>query len=148
MLYLLNEMKVQFILFLLLIVTLGGCTKNDEHPVPNIPFDVTINLALPSYNSLIGVSGWAYVNGGSKGVIVYRRGIDEFIAFDRHSPADINGTCEYPLTPDYNNYLQLNDTCNAATFSLYDGSPITGSNFGLRQYQTFWDGNQSLRIYN
>tara|TARA_Y100000385_G_scaffold274299_1_gene317312 strand:+ start:1669 stop:2094 length:426 start_codon:yes stop_codon:yes gene_type:complete len=141
-------MKVRFILFILLTFSLGGCVKNSEHPVPNLPFDITIDLALPSYNSLIGVSGWAYVNVGSKGVIVYRRGIDEFIAFDRHSPADINGECDYPLFPDNNNYLVLKDSCNNATFSLYDGSPISGSEYGLRQYQTVWDGNQGLRIYN
>ncbi|MFT5860157.1 MAG: hypothetical protein ACI865_002265 [Flavobacteriaceae bacterium] len=141
-------MKVRFILMLLITFSLSGCVKNSEHPVPNFPFDITINLSLPSYSSLIGVSGWAYVNGGSKGIIVYRRGIDEFVAFDRHSPADVDGTCEFPLFPDDDNYLQLNDSCNTATFSLYDGSPISGSEFGLRMYQTVYDGNQGLRIYN
>ena len=140
-------MKVQFI-FLLLIGLLFSCQKNSSHPVPSIPFDITINITLPSYSALIGVSGWAYVSGGSKGIIVYRRGIDEFIAFDRHSPADVNGDCATPLTPDTDNYLQLNDECNDATFSLYDGSPISGSDFGLRQYQTSWNGNETLRIFN
>jgi len=140
-------MKVQFI-FLLLVGLLFSCKKNNSNPVPNIPFDITININLPSYSNLIGVSGWAYVNGGSKGIIVYRRGIDEFIAFDRHSPADVNGDCATPLYPDADNYLQLNDDCNSATFSLYDGSPISGSDYGLRQYQTAWNGNESLRIFN
>ena len=140
-------MKVQFIFILLVGTLLFGCTKNNNHPVPNIPFDITINITLPSYSNLIGVSGWAYVNGGSKGIIVYRRGVDDFIAFDRHSPADVDGSCP-PLFPDANNYLQLNDTCNTATFSLYDGSPISGSDYGLRMYQTAWNGNETLRIYN
>lgn len=141
-------MKVQFILMLILGLAFTGCKKNKIHPVPNIPFDITINMTLPSYSSLIGVSGWAYVNGGSRGVIVYRRGINDFIAFDRHSPADPNGTCSEPLYPDDDNYLQLIDSCNSATFSLYDGSPISGSEFGLRAYQAIWDGNQTLRIFN
>ena len=141
-------MKVRFILFLFVLGSLFACTKNDEHPVPSVPFDITIDISLPSYSPLMGVSGWAYVNGGSKGIIVYRRGVDEFIAFDRHSPADAEGICAQPLVPDANNFLQLNDTCNNATFSLYDGSPISNSVFGLRQYQTMWDGNQGLRIYN
>lgn len=141
-------MKVQFILMLITLFFFTGCRKNSRNPVPSIPFDITINLSLPTYSSLIGVSGWAYVNGGSRGIIVYRRGIDDFIAFDRHSPADPDGTCEFPLFPDNDNFLQLNDTCTGARFSLYDGSPISGSEFGLRQYQTAWDGNQSLRIFN
>ena len=141
-------MKVRFILMLITLFIFSGCRKNSRNPVPSIPFDITINLSLPTYSSLIGVSGWAYVNGGSRGIIVYRRGIDEFIAFDRHSPADPEGTCEFPLFPDHDNFLQLNDTCTNARFSLYDGSPISGSEYGLRQYQTAWDGNQSLRIFN
>jgi hypothetical protein len=141
-------MKVQFILLILVFASLVSCTKNDQHPVPSIPFDITIDISLPSYSSLMGVSGYAYVNGGSKGIVVYRRGVDEFIAFDRHSPADESGTCQQPLITDPDNFLQLIDSCNNATFSLYDGSPITNSVFGLRQYQVMWDGNHGLRIYN
>lgn len=141
-------MKIQFILLFVTLFFFSGCRKNNNNPVPSIPFDITINLSLPTYSNLIGVSGWAYVNGGSRGIIVYRRGVEDFVAFDRHSPADPDGTCEFPLFPDNDNFLQLNDTCTGAQFSLYDGSPISGSDFGLRQYQTIWDGNQSLRIFN
>ena len=73
--------------------------RNNNHPVPNVPFDVIIDINLPTYSDLIGVSGYAMVNAGSRGVIVYRRGIEEFIAFDRHSPADVDGSCALPLTP-------------------------------------------------
>jgi len=141
-------MKVLFILLFGVSFLYSSCKKNTQHPVPSIPFDITINLTLPTYSNLMGVSGWAYVNGGSRGIIVYRRGIDEFIAFDRHSPADADGTCANPLTPDSDNYLILNDDCNNATFSLYDGSPISNASFGLRQFQTSWNGQETLRIFN
>tara|TARA_B100001758_G_C18314122_1_gene559517 strand:- start:422 stop:712 length:291 start_codon:yes stop_codon:yes gene_type:complete len=96
----------------------------------------------------MGVGNWTYVVGGSRGIIVYRRSIDEFIAFDRHSPMDPDGTCEYPLFPDHDNFLLLKDTCSLALFSLYDGSPYSGSEFGLRQYATSFNGSNLLRIYN
>ena len=140
-------MKLHIFLFFLGLTVLMSCTKNQAHPVPNIPFHITIDINLPSYNALIGVGNYAYVNGGSKGIIIYRRSIDEFVAFDRHSPADVNGTCD-PLIPDTNNYLTLLDPCSDAKFSLYDGSPISGSEFGLRQYQTFFNGSNLLRINN
>ncbi len=140
-------MKVRIILFLMLSVAVS-CRKNRNHPVPSIPFDITINMSLPSYSELQGVGGWAYVAGGSKGIIVYRKSYDEFVAFDRHSPADGGTECATPLTPDSTNFLQLNDICTGATFSLYDGSPMSGSELGLRQYQVVWDGNYTLRIYN
>ncbi|MGV3630000.1 MAG: hypothetical protein ACO1O6_02290 [Bacteroidota bacterium] len=115
--------------------------------MPSIPFDITIYINLPSYSSLEGVGGWTYVSGGSKGIVVYRKSYDEFVAFDRHSPAD-DGNCEFPLTTDPDNFLQLNDSCTGAKFSLFDGSPMSGSEYGLRQYQTYWDGGSGLRIYN
>lgn len=141
-------MKVQLILFLMFFGTLAGCKKNKIHPVPDIPFDITIDINLPSYNALIGVGGYAYVNGGSRGLIVYRRSIEEFVAFDRHSPADPDAVCPEPLYPDPDNFLVLVDSCSNATFSLYDGSPISGSEFGLRQYQTSYNGSNLVRIYN
>lgn len=135
---------------LFVLVTLGffACGKNNQNPVPNIPLDITIDISLPSYIALQGVSGYTYVNGGSRGIIVYRKSIDEFVAFDRHSPMDPEGTCPLPLYPDFNNFLELKDSCNNAVFSLYDGSPVSNSQFGLRQYATQFNGSNLLRIYN
>ena len=124
------------------------CNNQNQNPVPFVPVDVTIDIQLPSYSNLQGVGGWTYLNGGSRGIIVYRKGIDEFVAFDRHSPADISGTCHLPLYPDSQNFLQLKDSCNNAVFSLYDGSPVSNSIYGLRQYATQFNGNNLLRVYN
>ena len=92
-------MKKQIILLFIVMLTVFSCKKSINHPVPLVPTDITININLPSYNALTGVGGYAYVAGGSKGIIVYRRAQEEFIAWDRHSPADVNGSCSRPLTP-------------------------------------------------
>lgn len=136
------------VLILVLTLAIFSCKKNRNHPVANIPFDISINISLPSYSELQGVGGWTYVTGGVKGIIVYRKSYDQFVAFDRQSPADGGLDCATPLTPDSTNFLQLNDACTGATFSLYDGSPMSNSDFGLRQYQVAWDGNLMVRIYN
>lgn len=141
-------MKLQQFLLILFMGIALSCKKSKNHPVPSIPFDISININLPSYSELNNVSGWVYVNGGSRGIIVYRRGIDDFVAFDRHSPADPEGTCPQPLTPDQNNFLNLLDTCGSAVFSLYDGSPVSNSDVGLRMYQTSWNGTETVRIFN
>lgn len=139
----------QLLIFCLGFLLLSAkCNNQNQHPVPFVPVDVTIDIQLPSYSDLQGVGGWAYLNGGSRGIIVYRKGIDEFIAFDRHSPADPAGTCAFPLYPDEQNSLQLIDSCNNAVFSLYDGSPVSNSIYGLRQYATQFNGNNLLRVYN
>lgn len=142
-------MKIQFFLILILIFQLSSCKKkNNQNPVPNISFDFTINIELPSYSDLIGVGGWAYANSGTRSIIIYRKATDLFVAFDRQSPKDENADCPQQLTPDKDNFLQLIDSCSGAKFSLYDGAAISGSEFGLRQYQTQWNGSNMLRIYN
>ncbi|MEN9995049.1 MAG: hypothetical protein RL762_1706 [Bacteroidota bacterium] len=141
-------MKQLLILCLGFLLLSAKCNNQNQHPVPFVPVDVTIDIQLPSYSDLQGVGGWTYLNGGSRGIIVYRKGIDEFVAFDRHSPADPDGSCPLPLYPDAQNFLQLKDSCNNAVFSLYDGSPVSNSIYGLRQYATQFNGNNLLRVYN
>jgi hypothetical protein len=140
--------KIQIFFVLLVLVSSASCKKNKKHPIASIPFDITIDLALPSYTDLNGAGGWAYVNGGIKGIIVYRQSYDVFVAFERQSPEDPENTCESGLVPNTDNFLQLDDPCSNASFSLYDGSPIAGSDWGLRQYQCAWNGSNLLRIYN
>lgn len=103
---------------------------------------------LPSYSSLQSVGGYAYVNGGNKGLVVYRRSIDEFVCFDRMSTADGGYECT-PLEVDQDNYLFLNDACSDAVYSLLDGSLVSGNAvFGLRAYNTNFDGFSTLFISN
>ncbi|MEX1192711.1 MAG: hypothetical protein WEA99_12120 [Brumimicrobium sp.] len=143
-------MNIKIIFYLTILMLLFGCNKNKQHPIPYFTFDANINLSLPSYNSLQGVGGWAYVTGvGSKGVIVYRQSVDNFVAFDRHSPAEGGFDCETGLEVDEDNFLILNDPCSNARFSLYDGSVIDGdTKWGLRSYLTGYNGGETLRIYN
>lgn len=136
------------IFFVLLFLVSASCKKNKNHPIASIPIDITIDMTLPSYIDLSGPGGWAYVNGGIKGIIVYRQSYDVFVAFERQSPEDPENTCSSGLVPNADNFLQLDDPCSDAKFSLYDGSPISGSKWGLRQYQVTWNGSNLLRIYN
>lgn len=127
---------------------LSNCNINRIHPVPNAPFDIMVNLNLPIYNSLLGVGGYATVdNAGYNGLIIYRRSLSEFIAFDLQSPAE-DANCQQPLAVDSVNFLVLRDPCNGAEFSLFDGSPISGSKFGLRMYMVQYDGMTTLRVTN
>lgn len=148
----LNGMKLRIILLLTIFWGVSACNRNNRHPVPYFQFDVTINLNLPSYSPLMGVGGWAYLdNVGSRGVIIYRSSSNQFVAFDRHSPADEAANCPSPLYPDEDNFFILRDDCNDALFSLLDGSPWNDSQYtdwGLRAYQTHFDGGTNLRVYN
>lgn len=142
-----RTMKLQIFLGMLIIL-MSSCRKNKNHPVPSIAFDFQIDLNLPSYQDITAVGGWCYVNGGIKGIVVYRQSYDVFVAWERQSPEDPDASCATGLTPDTDNFLELKDPCSDAVFSMYDGSPLQNSKWGLRQYRTIWNGSNILRIYN
>ena len=75
-------MKTYKLVLFLILILFFSCNKNNQNPVPSIPFDITIDINLPSYYQLQGVGSWTYVNGGSRGIIIYRRNLEEFVAFD------------------------------------------------------------------
>lgn len=131
-----------------LILSSSSCRQR-LHPVPDIPFNVNIDMNLPTYINLQSIGNYAYIdNVGIKGVVVYRRSIDEFVAFDRMSTAPGGDTCS-ALIVDPNNLLILLDPCTPSTFSLFDGSLLTGpAEWGLRSYRVFWSGGNILNIQN
>lgn len=135
-------------IFLLVMLVFSCKKKIKDHPIPSVPFSVTIDLTLPSYSDLNGAGGWAYASGGIKGILIYRISADAFVVWERQSPEDPDNTCANGLTPNDPNFLELTDPCSGAVFSMYDGSPISGSEWGLRQYRTYWDGSNILKVYN
>ncbi|MBI3133932.1 MAG: hypothetical protein HYZ14_04580 [Bacteroidetes bacterium] len=109
--------------------------------------NVTINLDLPSYQALNSPGGYAYVNGGSRGLVVYRN-FDEFVALDRHSTYNSDDDCAIvSVNPD--NIFELIDTCSGSRFSIINGAVIEGpAKFGLKRYTSYWDGAYTVNIYN
>lgn len=143
-------MNIRKIIFFILFLSVFACKKNKQHPVPYYSFDTYINLNLPTYQNLQGVGGWAYISGvGSKGIVVYRQSMQNFVAWDRQSPADEGLDCQSGLVVNEDNYLILDDPCSNSQYSLYDGSVISGGGkWGLRKYETQYTGGSSLRVYN
>ena len=131
-----------------LLFVLFACRER-LHPVPDIPFNINIDINLPTYVGLQSIGGFAYVdNIGVKGVVVYRATLDEFVAFDRMSTADGGDTCD-GLFINPENQLILLDPCTESQFLLIDGSLVQGpANWGLRGYRTFFNGSNILNIQN
>lgn len=124
-----------------------SCDGN-QHPVPYVPVEKQINITLPSYSSLQGIGGWTYLDGGSRGIIVYRKTLEDFVAFDRHSTHEANLDCQ-GVEVDSSNNLIIYDPCSDAKYNITDGSVISGkANYPLRQYNAYFDGTSLLRIYN
>jgi hypothetical protein len=89
-----------FTVFILVILNFSSCKREDQHPVPDVYVNFTINLmddpeffqlrtqgnAVIIKSSTIGTLSLGYNNNG---VLIYNNGDGEFYAFDCTCPYDL-----------------------------------------------------------
>jgi hypothetical protein len=124
-----------------------GCQKEGVYPIPNVPVNIVLNLNLPAYQNLNIPGGWAYVNGGSRGIVVYRN-FNAFIALDRHTTVYPDSVCAVAEVDTSNNFVLI-DPCSEAQYSITTGTALKEpAQWALKQYFTSWDGAYALQITN
>ncbi len=124
---------------------LASCKKDNQGGVPPVALDVSINVNLPEFADLQVPGGWAYLSGGSQGLIVYRVSNEEFTALDRHCPVQPENLCH--VVVDESQVVARDTACCEASFLMQDGQPLSVSGIALRKYNTTFNGT-TLRIYN
>ena len=121
-------------------ISLIACEKNETNDIlPDQDVNVTVDLNLPQYIDLQIPSGWAYTNGGLRGIVVLNTGTGNpnFKAFDRACP---NYDCTSPMT--FDGSLKLTCPCDKSIYSIIDGSPQTsGNKYFAREYKVTEIGN-------
>ncbi len=133
-----DHMKKLFSI-LIVSITLFAC-RNQYRGIPNVSVDVYINILDPSYSSLAGLGAWKYVNGGSKGIIVFNLDNETYLAYERHCPHDPENECSQVVVDETN--LIAVDSCCMTKYQLLDGNPISGpGTIPLLTYRTSFDGN-------
>jgi len=140
--------NLSFLFLFSVVIVYSSCKKDQENRVPSVPVDIEIFLNNPSYIDLTVVGGWAYITGGSQGIIVYRSGPEEFIALDRHCSFETENNDRVFVE---GSNIIVSDTLNCgSSFVLTDGSVTQGpATFPLTQYQTNYNGTvNKLRIFN
>ncbi len=142
--------KVGAIILLLVFTSLYSCNdKNVTSPIPNIPFDFTLNLSLPLYEPLMfPMGGIVFVSGGSKGIAILRVSTDQFVVYDRHCPYKTEEGCIVVEDPD-NIAVLIDDACCSSRFNMINGGlPDNGpAVVGLKSYKYTFNGS-ILRVYN
>ena len=124
--------------------TFSGC-KKDKDEIPDVYVDVYLYTTDPAFSPLNAVSGYAYVAGGSKGILVFRKSQNEFVAYDRHCPYDVQAG--NVVSVDASGLLAVDGTCGSK-FLMSDGSPNSGPAVNLlKPYVATFDG-AVLHIYN
>ena len=131
------------LLFFVLCFFLSNCKKNNDDRVPYVPVNVVLNTSDPLFVRLNAPGGWVYINGGSRGIVIYRLSLDDFRAYDRHctyQPTDACGKVSVNASQ-----IMAVDSCCGAEFVLTDGSVAKQpASRPLTQYTTSYDGNRLL----
>jgi len=110
----------------LLLVLFTACTPDrSDDPVPFIPFvDIVINLNLPQYISLRSDGGYSLVDGGVRGIIVYRENSTSYLAYERNCSFRPNEACATVNV--HTSGLYMEDPCCSSSFNFSDGNPTGG----------------------
>ena len=121
--------------------------NNANNANNGIPVNVYLTSGTPQFMPLNIVTGYTYVLGGNKGILVYRKSQTEFLAFERNCPHDGNSV-QNAMISVTSDQITLIDSICGSKFLITDGSIVNGpSAFPLFQYYTSFDGT-TLRIYN
>lgn len=131
------------IAIILLLLVVPACNKDNQ---PVIPY-VYVNLQLyPNSLDYIPIGGYIYVNGGYRGIIVYRFLQDQFMVYERCCPYDPEK--EGARVSVESSLSTCVDSVCMSKFILYDGTPYDGpSPYTLMQYRYTYDG-ETLQIFN
>ena len=138
-------MKKIFCVILLTAASLSCKKDESQNEIPYVPVDLVISIA--HYTTLNSVTGWAYVSGGSKGIVVYRYSQDEFYAMERHCPYQpANGN---QVSVDSTNIFLVDGACGSKFNMVYGGTVENGpATRTLKRYNISYDGINTLHIYN
>jgi hypothetical protein len=130
------------VLFLagIIIVTAVACKKETQPTeIPYVYVNFTLDPNGTQYINLNSVNGWETVTGGYNGILIFRKGVSEFSAFERACPYDplVSGAQVRVDTSGITCYCPI---CGSK-YIMVDGTPYQGvSRYPLKQYSTVYDG--------
>ena len=133
--------NVRAFLLIAFIITIAFSCKKEEQAteIPYVYVNLILNPNGTQYIKLNVVNGWETVYGGYNGILIFRKSVNEFAAFERACPYD-------PLKEGAQVRVdQSGITCYCpvcgSKFIMVDGTPYEGpSHFSLKQYTTVYDG--------
>ena len=141
-----KSISLFFIIFsgFLMLSSCQGTLERDD--IPRIYVHQEINLNSFDYSTLNNFGGYVYISGGVRGIIVYRKSVSEYLAFERDCPYQPQDSCA--LVSVDPSTLYMIDTCCSSKFD-FDGNPIAGpARFPLLQYNTYLNQNYLIITSN
>lgn len=123
-------------------------TNVNPDPINNVPVNITINLALPTYFHLQNINTFVFEPGGVKGIVIVHHPDDKFYAYDRACSFQPTNSCA-KIEVDSSFYqFRCGETkntgfqkCCDSRFN-FDGSVAQSpAQYGLKSYLVTKSGN-------
>ena len=117
-----------------------SCKKETQAPtIPYVYVNFSLNPNGTQYLQLNAVGGWETVTGGYNGILIYRKSVNEFMAYERACPYDPTVTGAQ-IRVDKSAITCYCPICNSK-YVMTDGTPYSGpSKYPMKQYTTMYDG--------
>ncbi len=129
----------------LFIVCMLIACDNESYDFPLADVNLFLYINNPEFFNVEMPGGWMYLNGGVGGILLYRKNLEEFIAYDRASTFNPTSKCQVSVE---NDNITINDPCSDSQFLITDGSVMQGpANQPLKRYNTLYNGS-NLSIFN
>ena len=128
-----------------MVFTLFSCEDNTRinSCFRNSIAQVSLDLNNPQLNGLLTPTGFAEVNGGLQGIILYNGATLGYKAFDRKCP---KFDCNTPMSFDGS---RLKCSCDNSEYSILTGEPLPqGTDACFAREYTVTQNGSSLRISN
>lgn len=137
--------KLKIILFIVFCIL--SCERDDQNNLlPYVQVNETINLANPEFINLQVPGGWAYANGGIKGIVIYNINGSSFKAYERSCPHLLPSACSR-MTVEQS--FKMKCHCDQSEFNILNGTPLTQNiNYVAKEYKVTIVSSSSLKITN
>ena len=135
--------KAKFLVLFLIIIF--SCGDSNDY-IRNVYVDVEIDLSLPEFSPLNTVGNSIFIEGGNKGIIIYRFSNYEYNIYDRNCSYEPNLECSY--IDSINSTIAMCGCCSSAF--LLDQNGVAANSpavLPLKQYN-YSLNNTILHIFN
>lgn len=132
---------------LLILFWFVGCESDDQNNLlPYVLVNETITLSNPEFINLQVPGGWAYANGGIKGIILYNINGNSFKAYERSCPHLLPSDCTR-MTVEQS--FKMKCPCDQSEFNIINGTPLTTKiNYIAKEYKATLINSNTLKITN
>lgn len=130
---------------LILLCFAFGCINEDNY-IKDVYVNIEIAINQPQYSDLNAIGNSIFITGGVRGIIIYHKSLQNYVAFDRNCSFEPSSSCS--IIDSISSTIAYCGCCESKFLIDQDGITANGpALLPLKEYQTFFS-NGVLRIQN